>query len=244
MIVYPAIDLREGRCVRLEQGDMSQETVFADDPVDAAQRWASEGAEWLHVVNLDGAVGKVGEANLTAVRRIRQAVDLPIQFGGGLRSAGGIDAVLSMGVTRVILGTVAVRAPQVVAEAVAKHGAERVSVGIDARDGRVAIQGWMDDSGVDAIALGRQMRELGITRVVHTDVARDGMLTGVNAQASVELARATGLGVIASGGVSSLDDLRGLKDHEGSGIEGVVIGMALYRGRFGLWEAIGLLRGA
>ncbi len=241
MIVYPAIDLRGGRCVRLRQGDLQQETVFADDPVLAARRWAAEGAEWLHVVNLDGAVGRSGEANLAALRRIRAAVDLPIQFGGGLRTPEDIDLVLGLGVSRAILGTVAVRQPEVVKEALARHGAEQVIVGIDARDGRVAIHGWLDVSDVDAAELGRRMKGLGVTRVVYTDVARDGMLEGLNVASTVALARQTGLRVIASGGVASLEDLALLAAHTADGVDGVIIGMALYQERVRLAEAIALL---
>lgn len=237
MIVYPAIDLRGGRCVRLQQGDAEAETVFADDPTEAAHRWAAEGAEWLHVVNLDGALGESGAANLAALERILEAADLPIQFGGGLRSLEDIERLLGMGVARVILGTVAVRSPEIVRRAVDTHGAERIVVGIDARDGLVTIHGWTDTSEVQAIALARQMGEMGVERVVYTDVKRDGMLTGVNVAATVELARASGLRVIASGGVSSLDDIRALKAHEEEGIEGVIIGMALYRGQVDLARA-------
>ncbi len=244
MIVYPAIDLRGGRCVRLRQGDLQQETVFADDPVSAAVRWAREGAEWLHVVNLDGAVGHSGEANLAALERIRAAVDLPIQFGGGLRSADDVDRVMGLGVLRVVLGTVAVRQPEVVSEALARHGSERVAVGIDARSGRVAVQGWLDVSDVEAGELGLGMRSLGITRVVYTDVARDGMLGGVDADGTAALARRTGLRVIASGGVASLADLDRLVPYAADGVEGVIIGMALYQGRVNLQEAIALLGGA
>ncbi|MEA3406693.1 MAG: 1-(5-phosphoribosyl)-5-[(5-phosphoribosylamino)methylideneamino]imidazole-4-carboxamide isomerase [Chloroflexota bacterium] len=237
MIVYPAIDLRGGRCVRLQQGDAGAETVFADDPAEAARRWAAEEAEWLHVVNLDGALGESGAANLVALERIMEAVDLPIQFGGGLRSLEDVERLLDMGVARVILGTVAVRDPQIVEQAVAAHGAQRVIVGIDARDGLVAIHGWVDTSDVQAVALARRMRDVGIERVVYTDVRRDGMLTGVNVAATVELARASRLRVIASGGVSSLDDIRALKAHEKEGVEGVIIGMALYRGEIELAQA-------
>lgn len=243
MIVYPAIDLRGGRCVRLTQGDFGRETVFADDPVWAAERWAGEGAEWLHVVNLDGALGTTAEANLDALRRIRRAVDVPIQFGGGLRSADDVGLALEMGVSRAILGTVAVREPQVVAEALARHGPERVSVGIDARGGRVAVQGWTDVSDLSAVELGRRMAELGVTRVVYTDIARDGTLSGPDVEGTARLARATGLSVIASGGVSSYDDLRRLREGAREGIEGAVIGMALYRGAVSLREAIELLKG-
>ncbi|MFP3896098.1 MAG: 1-(5-phosphoribosyl)-5-[(5-phosphoribosylamino)methylideneamino]imidazole-4-carboxamide isomerase [Anaerolineales bacterium] len=231
MIVYPAIDLREGRCVRLQQGNAQAETVFADDPTEAAHRWTEEGAEWLHVVNLDGALGGSGAANLAALERIMGAVDLPVQFGGGLRSLDDIGRLLDMGVARVILGTVAVREPQVVQQAVAAHGAQCVVVGIDARDGLVAIHGWVDTSDVQAVDLARRIKDVGVERVVYTDVQRDGMLTGVNVPATVELARASGLRVIASGGVSSLEDIRALKVYEEEGIEGVIIGMALYRGQ-------------
>ena len=241
MIIYPAIDLRGGRCVRLQQGDFARETVYADDPVEAAGRWAAEGAAWLHVVNLDGALGRSGEANLAALARIRRAVDLPIQFGGGLRSVEDVDRVLGLGVARVILGTVAIREPEVVREALARYGAERIAVGIDARDGRVAIAGWVDVSEVEAVDLGRRMAALGVQRVVYTDVARDGMLTGPNVPATAALARETGLRVIASGGVSSLDDLEQLAAHAADGIDGVIVGMALYEGRLTLPEALALL---
>ena len=157
MIVYPAIDLRGGRCVRLEQGDFGAETVFAQDPVKVARRWSLEGAQWLHVVNLDGALGRSGASNLRAVERILAAVQVPVQFGGGLRSAEDVDRLFDLGVARVILGTVAVQSPEVVEEALARHGADRVSVAIDARGGQVAIRGWTDTSFVDAIDLARRM---------------------------------------------------------------------------------------
>lgn len=243
MIVYPAIDLRGGRCVRLERGDFAAETIFADDPALAARRWASEGAQWLHVVNLDGAVGRSAEANLAALERILAAVDLPVQFGGGMRSLKDVGRLLALGVERIILGTVAVREPRVVRDALEQHGPEKVMVGIDARGGRVAIHGWTDTSDVDALDLARQMRALGVGRVVYTDVERDGMLTGVNAQATARLARSSGLGVIASGGVSSLEDVRALKKHESEGVEGVIIGMALYRGTVQLSQALKLAQG-
>jgi len=243
VIVYPAVDLRGGRCVRLVEGDVRRETVFADDPVEAALRWAAEGADWLHIVNLDGALGESAEDNLRALERIRAAVGLPIQFGGGLRSPADVERVLAMGVGRVILGTVAVHRPQVVAQAVAAYGAERVSVGIDALEGHVAVQGWTDVSEHTAVELGRRMYDLGVSRVVYTDISRDGTLSGVNVEATAQLARETGLRVIASGGVSSYHDLRRLREHEEDGVEGVIIGMALYRGAIRLPEAIALLKG-
>ncbi len=237
MIVYPAIDLRGGRCVRLQQGDADAETVFAADPTEAARRWVAEGAKWLHVVNLDGALGQSGAVNLAALARIMETVDLPIQFGGGLRSLEDIESLLDMGVARVILGTVAVRSPEIVDQAVATYGSQRIVVGIDARDGLVAIHGWVDTSDVRAVDLAQRMQDLGVERIVYTDVKRDGMLTGVNVAATLELARASGLPVIASGGVSSLDDIHALKTHEKEGIEGVIIGMALYRGQIAFARA-------
>lgn len=243
MIVYPAIDLRGGRCVRLRQGEFETETVFADDPVDAARRWGGEGAEWLHVVNLDGALGESAAANLEALSRILAAVDLPVQFGGGLRAIEDVDRLLGMGVQRAILGTVAVRQPEIVRQAIERYGVEHIVVGIDARDGRVAVQGWTDMTDVDAVELARRMREMGVRRVVYTDISRDGMLTGVNVEATARLAREAGLGAIASGGVASLDDIRRVVKGAEAGVEGVIVGMALYRGAVDLSEALRIARG-
>ncbi len=244
MIVYPAIDMRGGRCVRLRQGDFAAETVFADDPADAARRWVDEGAAWLHVVNLDGALGEVGadSPNLAALERILRVVPAPVQFGGGVRSLEDVARLLGLGVARVILGTVAVRQPEVVAEAVAQHGAERVAVGIDARDGRVTVQGWTEAAETTAPELAARMAALGVRHAIYTDVGRDGMLVGVNVEGTVGLARASGLQVIASGGVASLDDVRALKAREDEGIAGVIIGMALYRGAIRLPEALAVAR--
>jgi phosphoribosylformimino-5-aminoimidazole carboxamide ribotide isomerase len=238
VIIYPAIDLRHGRCVRLRQGDAAAEIVFADDPVVAAQRWAAEGARWLHLVNLDGALGEGGAANLAALERILAAVDIPVQFGGGLRSAEDVGRLLELGVARAILGTVAVRRPDVVAETLARFGPEAVAVGIDAREGQVAIHGWQETSQVSAVELGQRMAALGVLRAIYTDVGRDGMLSGVNLEATCAQARQTGLRVIASGGVAGLEDVRALKARESDGIEGVIIGMALYRGHLDLAQAL------
>ena len=237
MIIYPAIDLRGGRCVRLRQGDAQRETVFGD-PVEIAKRWASLGAEWLHVVNLDGALGERGTANLEALERVIAAVSIPVQFGGGLRTLTDIERVLALGVARVILGTVAVREPLMVARAIGKHGPERISVGIDAREGRVATRGWLDTSEITASDLAVQMASLGVQQVVYTDIARDGMLTGINVEATAQLALASGLRVVASGGVASLDDIVALKGREKDGIVGVIIGMALYTGAVDLAAAL------
>jgi phosphoribosylformimino-5-aminoimidazole carboxamide ribotide isomerase len=244
VIIFPAIDLRRGRCVRLRQGRAGEETVYDDDPASVARRWVAEGAEWLHVVNLDGAFGERGGGtgqpiNLQRLAEIREAVPgTPIQFGGGVRSVADVEKSLALGATRVILGTVAVAQPAVVADAIERLGPERIVVGIDAREGLVATHGWLQTSETTAEALGQAMGQQGVLRVVYTDIARDGMLSGVNIEATAALARATGLRVIASGGVASLEDLRRLKARAADGIEGVIIGQALYTGAVSLAEAI------
>jgi phosphoribosylformimino-5-aminoimidazole carboxamide ribotide isomerase len=244
MIVYPAIDLRQGRCVRLVQGALEAETVFADDPVDAARRWAAAGAAWLHVVNLDGAVGQSSVENLAALQRILAAVNLPVQFGGGVRTAADATSLLALGVARVIIGSVAVTNPSVVQVAIEECGPEAIAVGIDARDGRVAIHGWAETSTRDAVALAAEMATLGVRRIIHTDVSRDGMLTGANLAACRHMAIEAGVQVIASGGVATLDDVRAARAAEPEGIEGLIIGMALYREAFTLQDALRVAAGA
>ncbi len=254
LIIFPAIDLRQGQVVRLRQGDPAAQTVFGDDPAAVARRWAEQGAEWLHVVNLDGAFTGQGQGqdqgqapalnlnlslNLRRLAEICTAVDLPVQFGGGLRTADDVALVLGLGATRVVLGTVAVRQPEVVAQAAARFGAERIVVGIDARDGMVATHGWQETSALDALTVARRMADLGVRRIVFTDIARDGMLSGVNVAATAALARESGLKIIASGGVASLDDIRALAAHASDGIEGVIVGQALYTGAVDLAEAVG-----
>jgi phosphoribosylformimino-5-aminoimidazole carboxamide ribotide isomerase len=258
--IYPAIDLRQGQVVRLRQGDPAVQTVFGDDPAAVACRWADQGAEWLHVVNLDGAFSGQGRdssllsvaqndsggggpslnlsLNLNRLAEIRAAVSLPIQFGGGIRTVDDVARALTLGAMRVVLGTVAVRQPEVVAQAVARFGAERIVVGIDARDGLVATHGWQETSALDALTVARRMADLGVLRIVFTDIARDGTLSGVNVTATSALARASGLKIIASGGVASLDDIRALAAHASDGIEGVIVGQALYAGAVDLREAI------
>jgi phosphoribosylformimino-5-aminoimidazole carboxamide ribotide isomerase len=247
MIVFPAIDLRGGKCVRLRQGEPGEETVYGDDPVCTAEQWAGAGARWLHVVNLDGAFeGSLqrGPAtddlsiNLNVLRDIASAVRVPIQFGGGLRTLEDMERVLAFGVERVILGTVAVRQPEIVSEAIERFGPARVAVGIDARDGAVATLGWREMSGTSAINLGREMRHRGVECVIYTDIYRDGMLSGVNVSSTASLAVQTGLQVIASGGVASLEDIQALKEVEASGVAGVIIGRALYTGDVDLAQAI------
>ncbi len=242
MIVYPAIDLRKGRVVRLRQGQAEAETVYDDNPVAVARRWVAQGAEWLHVVNLDGALEQAS-ANLDVLRRLVAAVEVPIQFGGGLRDFEAIEGVFDLGVARAIVGTAAVLDPTLLDLALDKYGPESVAVAIDARQGRVAIRGWQQVTEVGALAFALEVRDRGVERVIYTDIARDGMLSGVNVEAMAELARATGLRVIASGGVASLDDVRRLRAHEAEGVEGVIIGQALYTGGITLTEAIYAARG-
>ncbi len=233
--IYPALDLRGGRVVRLAQGDLGRQTVYGDDPAEMARRWRREGTHWLHVVNLDGAFGEAGAANLAALKAI-VAVGVPVQFGGGLRDQASISAAIEAGVARVVIGTAAVENPQLAAWAVAALGAERVAVGIDARDGRVRVRGWVDDTGVAAVDLAQQMRELGLAWCVFTDVSRDGVGAGVNVPATVQLAQATGLKVIASGGVAGAEDVRRV---QAAGLAGVIIGRALYEGQVVLREVVG-----
>jgi phosphoribosylformimino-5-aminoimidazole carboxamide ribotide isomerase len=246
MIVFPAIDLRRGRCVRLRQGEPTEETVYGDDPIAVAHRWAQAGAEWLHIVNLDGAFAgalQIGRGprlpvNLRRLRDIAAAVDTPIQFGGGVRSLADVERVLELGASRAILGTVAVRQPELVSAAIERFGAERIAVGLDARDGVVRTHGWQQASHVTAVNLAREMAQRGVGTVIYTDISRDGMLSGVNVSATATLAMQTGLRVIASGGVASLDDIRELVQVASTGIEGVIIGKALYTGAVELEQAI------
>lgn len=237
MLIFPAIDLRKGKCVRLIQGRADQETVYDEDPVKAAHCWKNAGAKWLHLVDLDGAFA--GEPQqLSVVEEIVKGVGLPVQLGGGLRTLEQLKKAFSVGVKRVILGTAAITNPDLVQNACTDFGWERIVVGIDARDGFVAVKGWQDTSSRHFLEVANQMRDLGCRRVVFTDTSRDGMLTGPNFQATAELAEKTGLRVIASGGVGSLDDLRALLPLESLGVEGVIIGKALYEGKFTLQQAI------
>ncbi|MSS70386.1 MAG: 1-(5-phosphoribosyl)-5-[(5-phosphoribosylamino)methylideneamino]imidazole-4-carboxamide isomerase [Candidatus Latescibacteria bacterium] len=237
MTLLPAIDLKAGRCVRLLQGRKEDETVYSDDPAAVARRWQEEGATYLHLVDLDGAF-EGASGNLAAITRILEAVDIPIELGGGIRSMGDVSRLLSLGLDRVILGTVAIREPDVVRSAVERFGPDRVVVGIDAREGRVAVKGWVETTEVQAVDLALQMKALGIRRVVYTDISTDGMLVGPNIEATQVLAVETGLRVIASGGISSLDDLRRVAALAPFGVEGVIVGKALYEGRVGLREAL------
>lgn len=239
MIIFPAIDLHQGRCVRLRRGQLDAETSYSDDPIGVARHWVSQGAEWLHVVNLDGAF-ETASANLHIAGQIAAAAGIPIQLGGGLRTLADMQEALMLGIARVILGTVALRHPRLIGQAVERFGAERISVGIDARGGKVAVRGWQELSETSAVELARAMYTQGVRRVVYTDIARDGMLTGVNVEATRQLAEKTGMLVIASGGVASLADIRAVQALEPRGVEGVIVGQALYRETISLPDAIAL----
>jgi phosphoribosylformimino-5-aminoimidazole carboxamide ribotide isomerase len=238
--IYPAIDLRGGRVVRLKEGDPARMTVYSDDPVETVQRWLDEGAEWVHVVNLDGAFGVKDVENRVALERML-TTGAKIQFGGGMRSLDGIERAIKLGVSRVVLGTIAVEHPEMVAAAVDNFGEEKVAVGIDARDGLVRIRGWRESSGVSATDLALQMRATGLRTVIFTDVARDGMNSGLNIQATRDLAQKGRLDVIASGGVRSLEDVKAAFEAD---LCGVIIGRALYDGTVSLREAIHLIHHA
>ena len=239
MILYPAIDLKDGRCVRLLKGDFGRETVFNDDPADQAAQFQSQGFEWLHVVDLNGAAA--GRAvNRAGVEAILGAVTVPVQLGGGIRDMAAIEMWLARGLSRVILGTAALTDPGLVRQA-ARAFPGRVAVGIDARGGRVATQGWLETSDVKAADLARSFEDAGVAAIVYTDIERDGALRGVNVAATAALARAVATPVIASGGVAGLADLRALKREAGSGIEGIVCGRALYDGKIDPAQALALL---
>lgn len=238
MILFPAIDLKEGKAVRLLQGRMEDSTIYADDPVNVAKEFEQQGAEYLHMVDLNGAFsGK--PMNDETIRQIVKSVSMKIQVGGGIRTMERITELLGLGVERVILGTIAVKNPELVAEAARRYG-KRVIVGIDAKDGLVAVQGWSETTKMRAVELGKAMKAVGIESVVFTDISRDGMLQGPNIKSTAQMAQETGLSVIASGGISTLVDLHNLQAEvqKGVSIEGAITGKALYSGAFTLREAL------
>jgi phosphoribosylformimino-5-aminoimidazole carboxamide ribotide isomerase len=239
--ILPAIDLKEGRCVRLRQGRMEDATVYGDDPVAQARRWEAAGATWLHLVDLDGAFAGAPR-NLKAITDIVHATGCRVEVGGGIRDLERVNAYLAAGVARVILGSAAVKNPALVGEAAAAHPG-RVVVGIDAVRGRVAVQGWAEVTEVSATDLARQMGALGAAAIIYTDIDRDGMQAGVNLEATREVARAAGIPVIASGGVATLDDVRALLPLVADGVTGVITGRAIYEGTLDLAEAIRVGRG-
>jgi phosphoribosylformimino-5-aminoimidazole carboxamide ribotide isomerase len=237
VLIFPAIDLRGGRCVRLIQGRPEAETVYGADPVAVARRWASCGARWLHLVDLDGAFAGSPQ-QLEIVGRIAAALDIPVQLGGGLRTMEQIESALAAGVARVVLGTVAVTDPGLVREACSAFGSDKVLVGLDARNGLVAVKGWQDVTSRQILEVAAEIRECGVERLIYTDIARDGMLMGPNLGTIRELAVQSGLRLIASGGVSCLDDVIRLWELEPLGVEGVILGKSLYEGRIRLEDAL------
>lgn len=238
MIIFPAIDLRGGKCVRLIQGDFDKETVYSDDPQATALKWQALGAKFLHVVDLDGA-RKGSPQNIPAIKKILDAVNIPIEVGGGIRTLDDVEEILSLGVRRVILGSVAVENISLVEVAAKKFG-DKIVVGIDARNGFVAVYGWEKSSAVKADELAKKIVAAGVKTIIYTDISKDGMLSGVNAEIFAELAKSSGAEIIASGGVKSLDDIRALKAAK---ISGVIVGKAIYTGSLDLKVAIEIAEG-
>jgi phosphoribosylformimino-5-aminoimidazole carboxamide ribotide isomerase len=242
VILFPAIDLKDGQCVRLEQGDMARATVFNREPAAQAQAFAAQGFEYLHVVDLDGAfAGK--PMNATAVERIVAAISIPLQLGGGIRDTATVEGWLGKGVARVIIGTAAVRDPAFVRQA-ARDFPGRVAVGLDARDGKVAVEGWARTSELSAHDLARRFEDAGVAAIVYTDIARDGMLKGLNLDATIALGDAVSIPVIASGGLASLDDIKALLEPRARKLAGAIAGRALYDGRLDPGAALALIRAA
>jgi phosphoribosylformimino-5-aminoimidazole carboxamide ribotide isomerase len=241
MILFPAIDLKDGACVRLYKGEMEKATVFNDSPANQAASFKDAGCKWLHVVDLNGAfAGKPVNAQAVEAILAVMGADVPVQLGGGIRDHATIDLWLEKGITRVILGTIAVRDPELVKDACKRHPG-RIVVGIDARDGMVAVEGWAETSHLSALDLALKFEDAGVAAIVYTDIDRDGALTGCNVEATAALASAISTPVIASGGVSSLADMHALKAVEASGIAGVISGRAIYDGRLDLAEALTVL---
>jgi len=241
MIVIPAIDLKEGKCVRLEQGLMEKDTVFNDNPGAQARAWQDQGAELLHIVDLDGAFAGQPK-NRDAIEEILNAITIPAQLGGGIRDIATIEAYLSLGLSRIIIGTAAQRNPELVREACSRFPGQIV-VGIDAKNGMVAVQGWAELTDITAVDLARKFEGFGVSAIIYTDISRDGMLQGPNLEATRALAEAVSIPVIASGGVSSLKDIENLMAIESSGVSGVITGKAVYTGAINLNEAIALTKG-
>lgn len=237
MIIFPAIDLKDGQCVRLVQGRKEDKTVYSDAPGQVAASFEQQGAGYLHVVDLDGAF-EGGPRNIRAITEIAAAVRIPFQVGGGLRTRADVEKLLELGASRVIIGTRAVHSPAFMAELVGEYGPEKIVLGIDARDGQVALEGWVEKSDRDAFEFGQAMAQLGLKTAIYTDISRDGLLQGPNLAAIEKMARQSGLQVIASGGVSTVEDILALKELEPLGLTGAIVGKALYEGRISLAAAL------
>ncbi|RTL98232.1 1-(5-phosphoribosyl)-5-[(5-phosphoribosylamino)methylideneamino]imidazole-4-carboxamide isomerase [Ancylobacter aquaticus] len=241
MILFPAIDLKDGKCVRLQQGDMARATIFNHDPAQQAAQFEAQGFRYLHIVDLDGAFA--GQpVNAAAVERILEAVGMPVQLGGGIRDIARVEDWLEKGITRVILGTAAVRDPAFVRQA-ARRFPGRVAVGLDAKDGRVAVEGWAETSDLTALELAQRFEDAGVSAIIYTDIARDGLLKGLNLDATIALADAISIPVIASGGLASMDDVTALLEPRAAKLEGAITGRALYDGRLDPRAALALVAG-
>lgn len=238
MLIIPAIDLRNGQCVRLTQGRKEATTIYDSDPVAIAKSFQRAGARLLHIVDLDGAFAESNSRNRQMLSEIIRATDVPVQFGGGLRAIQDVKTVVELGVTRIVIGTVAVESPDTLKRLVRMFGGGRIAAAIDARDGQVVTRGWEREAKLPALELARRVAALGVERIVYTDVSRDGTLAGINIEQTCKLARESGLKVTASGGISSLEDIRQLRDASHCGIDSVIVGKALYEGRFTLEEAL------
>jgi len=236
MLIIPAIDLRAGRCVRLTQGRRDAVKVYDVDPVDIARDYEQAGAALLHIVDLDGAFSEPNSSNRRTLLEIVRSVQIPVQFGGGMRTFDQVKEILDLGVARVVIGTLAVESPETLPELLRRCGKERIAVGIDARGGQVVTRGWENEAAVSAVSFVVHLASVGVERVIYTDVSRDGMLSGVNVESTCEIARASGLKVTASGGVSSLADIRRVSQAN-CGIDSLIVGKALYDGRFTVQEA-------
>ncbi|MFC4355153.1 1-(5-phosphoribosyl)-5-[(5-phosphoribosylamino)methylideneamino]imidazole-4-carboxamide isomerase [Chryseomicrobium palamuruense] len=235
--LYPAIDMKDGKCVRLFQGDYDQQTVYGESPFDMAKNFQEQGADWIHLVDLDGAKDGT-KPHAPQVIRIKKELGMSVQIGGGIRSIEDVAYYLNEGIDRVIIGSLAVKAPQLVEEMLTTYGGDRIVLGLDAKDGYVATHGWLETSTLTAIEVGKRFAEVGAKHIIFTDIAMDGTLQGPNLQATKELAEATGLNVIVSGGISSLEDLKQVKEAaKTSSINGVIVGKAIYSGRFSVKQA-------
>ena len=238
MLIIPAIDLRDGRCVRLKQGRKDHVTEYEGDPIEVAKGFQNQGAQWLHVVDLDGAFAESNSTNRQKLKSIVEAVNVPVQFGGGLRRFTDVEQALQLGVSRVVIGTLAVESPEILRTLLDSFGSDRLVVGIDAKSDQVVIRGWEESQPISALDLARDVVRAGVKRIIYTDVARDGMLDGPNFEMTRMMAHESGASVTASGGVSSLEDIKSLKKLEDSGVDSLIVGRAIYEKRFTLEEAI------
>jgi len=242
LLVVPAIDLKDGLCVRLYKGNMKEVTVYSKDPCEVALKWEQMGAKYLHLVDLDGAVAG-SPKNLEAIKEIIFQINIPVQLGGGIRSLETIEYYLNLGLTRLIIGTAALKNPKLIKNAVEKFGSDTIVLGLDSTSGKVAVDGWETVAEKSALEFGKEMKEMGLERVIYTDTLRDGTLEGLNIEGIKEMAEKTGLKVIASGGVAGLEDVKKVKEIQGIGVEGLIIGKALYTGDIDLREALRIAGG-